>query len=172
MSSLPLLPPSVLLIRYFHLGKAVNPPERTNSNPSNENSFLKAPIRRDSIHRRVSTSADQTTLDLEDELFTPTVKLSESSFLYQKWYSESRQSLLSKHGAYDTDSSYSNLSLSLEHSFLRSPSNTTTEHPLSESMIADIAGDIPSVEESLLCSEDINDLDDDAYSYPLFLVVH
>lgn len=31
-------------------------------------------------------------------------------------------------------------------------------------MIADIAGDIPSVEESLLCSEEINDLDDDAYS--------
>ena len=38
-------------------------------------------------------------------------------------------------------------------------------------MIADIAGDIPSVEESLLCSEDVNDLDDDAYSYPPCFVV-
>lgn len=138
--------------------------EQTSINPSNENSFLRAPIRRDSIHRRVSTSADQTTLDLEDELFTPTVKLSESSVLGLRWFAESRQSLLSKHGAFDTDSSYSNLSFSLEHSILRKETNVSTDHPLSESMIADIAGDIPSVEESLLCSEEINDLDDDAYS--------
>ena len=38
-------------------------------------------MRRDSIRRRVSTSADQTTLDLEDELFSPTVKIGESMLL-------------------------------------------------------------------------------------------
>lgn len=81
MSSLPLPLQSVLFLWHFHIGKAVQHIERTSITPSNENSFLRAPIRRDSIHRRVSTSADQTTLDLEDELFTPTVKLSESSFI-------------------------------------------------------------------------------------------
>lgn len=82
-SSLPLPLQSVLIIDNCQLGKAINCTEQTNINLSNENSFLKAPIRRDSIHRRVSTSADQTTLDLEDELFTPTVKLSESDLLNQ-----------------------------------------------------------------------------------------
>ena len=62
-------------------GKAISLPEETQKSNSADNPISRAPVRRDSIHRRVSTSADQTTLDLEDELFSPTVKIGESTFL-------------------------------------------------------------------------------------------
>ena len=45
----------------------------------------KSLTRRDTVHRRVSTSFDQSTLDLEDQVFSPPPKLDESIGLFLKF---------------------------------------------------------------------------------------
>lgn len=68
----------------------------------------KKSVRRDSLHRRVSTSGDQSTLDLEDELFSPTVKLDESWSISVFSVLEARRSLHGRNSVGgESDSSFS-----------------------------------------------------------------
>ena len=64
----------------------------------------------------------------------------------------------------DSDSSYSNLSISFDYSNRHSRSATSFDLSASDSVLCDIAPEIAPVDESLLCQEEVSDLDDDTYS--------
>ena len=64
----------------------------------------------------------------------------------------------------DSDSSYSNLSISFDYSNLHSRAATSFDLSTSDSVLCDIAPEIAPVDESLLCQEEMSDLDDDTYS--------
>lgn len=122
----------------------------------------KAPKRRDSIHRRVSTSADQSTLDLEEEVFSPPIKLAESASTQQTSVLERRRSLRTRHSIpTDSDSSYSNISTSSPYPAFPfcpvlhstpTPMLTRSRARLQDSLIANDSEDTELKDASILAS--------------------
>ena len=154
----------------------------------------KAPKRRDSIHRRVSTSADQSTLDLEEEVFSPPIKLAESVLDNMTSSLEKKRSLRSRHSIpTDSDSSYSNISTSSPYPafpfcpvlhFTPTPILTRSRSRLQDSLLtndsedtelnsvsalaspkAPLSTEVVRVDDSLLCEEEDFDEELDDETY-------
>ena len=98
----------------------------------------KKSVRKDSLHRRVSTSGDQSTLDLEDELFSPSVKLDESLDTNVFSLIEARRSLHGRNSiSGDSDSSYSNISIDQDSSIVEMNNGTQSRRQSSKRSLGD-----------------------------------